>query len=67
MVELPGSEADCTILREALPKLPERLRQVAELRLNGLSNGETAQRLGESPGETNARFWRTLESLGLNP
>lgn len=51
-------------LAAALAKLPERQRQVIELKfLAGLSNEEVARAMGKTPGAINAQQWRGLEAL----
>ena len=57
-------EDDRLTLAAAIRRLPERQRQVVELKfLVGLSNEEVGRALGKSPGAVNAIQWRALESL----
>lgn len=69
MAEVPDRPAealedDRLTLAAAIRRLPERQRQVVELKfLLGLSNEEVGRALGKSPGAVNAIQWRALESL----
>jgi RNA polymerase sigma-70 factor (ECF subfamily) len=59
-----SQEDDRLTLAAAIRRLPERQRQVMELKfLVGLSNEEVGRALGKSPGAVNAIQWRALESL----
>ncbi|MGH2773603.1 MAG: RNA polymerase sigma factor [Actinomycetota bacterium] len=58
------SATDHIALYEAIGRLPEKQRQVIELKfLIGLTNEEVGAALGKSPGAVNAQQWRALEAL----
>lgn len=60
----PGGEEDRVTLAAALRRLPDRQRQVLELKfLLGLSNEEVGRAMGKGPGAVNAMQWRALEAL----
>ncbi len=59
-----GELDDRLVLAEALGRLPERQRQVIELKfLVGLTNHEVAGALGKSVGAVNVQQWRALANL----
>ncbi len=59
-----AGETDRLALAATIRRLPERQRQVLELKfLVGLSNEEVGRALGKSPGAVNAIQWRALEAL----
>ena len=63
-VESALSTADKIVLDQAISRLPEKQRQVIELKyLVGLTNEEVGAALGKSPGAVNAQQWRALEAL----
>jgi len=63
-VESALSTADRIVLDQAISRLPEKQRQVIELKyLVGLTNEEVGAALGKSPGAVNAQQWRALEAL----
>jgi len=58
------SATDKIALADAIACLPQRQRQVIELKfLIGLTNDEVGAALGKSPGAVNAQQWRALEAL----
>lgn len=55
---------DRILLAEAIRRLPERQRQVIEMKfILGLRNEQVAGVLNKSPGAVNAQQWRALEAL----
>jgi RNA polymerase sigma-70 factor (ECF subfamily) len=64
----PGSQAACaearSAVRRAVEALPPAARQIVELRdFDGLTNSETAARLGLSPTAAAMRYGRALRDL----
>lgn len=56
--------ADNIALRDAIQALPQKQRQVIEMKyFLSMNNGEVGAHLKKSPGAVNALQWRALESL----
>ncbi|MGI9194418.1 MAG: RNA polymerase sigma factor [Actinomycetota bacterium] len=63
-IELALGTVDHIELADAISALPQKQRQVIELKfLIGLNNEEVGKALGKSPGAVNAQQWRALEGL----